>query len=969
MAADVRQCEYEDYGAFLGFFDHSRVIRLEETRSGLDKTGGFRSNRLTGIRERFCEVAEPHIKPGTQPHFATTFGHTDDLALAFFDHVRDFSRLVSWPQELENYTIAMIPKLSSIIESEEKSHFADPAEAIKELDSDEHPLMTVTHLKLNGIAALAFGLHLQLAAFEVIAARVETIIDLAVKTPLRSEHTILFSNLDDFSNVKCLLLDPMSADDIIMVCFCRNFSVAGSLLRAIRSLTFGDLTTIAPEDPDCVTTQWRHRLNDTNQLDRFDLDADPPPLCEQALVDFSDGRTTKLSDDSISSNHLFISSYTTLSVNGGMEDLNARSKHVRGVVSMHGTVDVSPGHSRQVIDRMRHKAKKTGSQEIAIPKNVEDEWTFALPGRNDLLFSRGERAVNFSDGVTSLEDALQLTSRMFEDEAIEGESNPKQQGEVVESGFQDMSTYLSIPIPSFRNLAQHQDTRETVQFLRLASMLDPEVSASHFCGMSRLEDLGARLEGKFGQSLEDQLANIGLSSPARGSIIRLYNRFIAAIADPLVFDSVVDLIDCFYSLHHFLFNTIPYTIDQCEPQFMAGVLHRHKMIVIEAAEELSTAFRVRMACANSKHDIHDYQMGIGGSINNLFSCADAVLKCASGLLRNYSLHGEGYAKERMFGLVSAQLNERASAQIQAFGGPGVRYFNLIKMDIAHLFQPEQLVRILHEYAHLFYLNRYRTGTTSPIDATSDFALPTGKIFMEDIEPAASELFAEVFVCTFVFIRDVTLYRRYSVNEFMVSKGEVCLHGNGGVTSSSKGFIEILFRIFVASEIVRSGIENMLDSKEPSFPNMDDFSVSFSDYVVSEAHKDEGLRKLNKDEVAAFARSVARIKYWHLALLGPKFSNDIIDVFESHYGNRNVDSLLSQRAYAGECLRNRIPLPITYTQGPTIDEFGIVCATLYNQVVGDEDESSNFGSYCAGMKTLWHISTRQRARRISELFSD
>ena len=122
-------------------------------------------------------------------------------------------------------------------------------------------------------------------------------------------------------------------------------------------------------------------------------------------------------------------------------------------------------------------------------------------------------------------------------------------------------------------------------------------------------------------------------------------------------------------------------------------------------------------------------------------------------------------------------------------------------------------------------------------------------------------------------------------------------------------------------------------------------------------------------VCRLAEYVASARYWHLGVLGVVFWSDMVDIVHSYYGDLDLTRLARQREEVFNSLDRHTPLPMQWERAQgEIDEFTTVFAALYHQLNSKHRGGSSFGSYCATLRTLWHVSTRQRIRRLVDLFS-
>lgn len=974
--------QYEDFGLFLGYLDHSSVIRLGTERK-------FSRSRIEEIREHFstqcklCYSEGFNSEPGSffKPQFATSFGHIDDMAFVFMDDFGKISHLASCAPQLEHYTIAYPFSSSSKSWAKEDRKNAFPP--IKEMldwqesnNRQERPLLTVTHFKFSGILTLSLGLNAQFAILSLIKERISNLLDLLLSIDKREYHKHLFTE-HDVDNVQFAFLDPVSTDDLVLIGRSTNYTLNLMAVTAIRKLTFSDL--------------WDHICN--NKILDLSLFQDKSTLTngEFSPADFLNLFSDHLPNDptnqqigvsnNLDSNHICSSSYTTLAACGDISNLVEDAPMVNGHISARVFGDICPGHEKDVSDWLRWEWSKTEKKtEVKIEEN---QLTYVLPGKHDLDQGLSEDLHSNLSGVIPTSKFFEFLSGLFTDCP-----DPR-----AESGFLDINTSLQIPIPRFNHIRKS----DTSSYNKLSNILEPNVNyTGHADVMRQIEKCGDRLVSQFGLSkpaeLHKNLLNLQFPASARGMTIRLFNEFVTSIKDPLLFDSVLDLYDSFKFLHKMII-TLPKTLSKTPEEKRAPYLNESRRLIVEYVEALRDAFLLRIHRSSPRKE--ESYSDIHGSLTNLLNAGETAIKCAIGFLR-FSLNLQERTSETVCGLVSAHVNQRATARIIRFPDQSTA---IVRIDIAHLFQPEHLARVLHEVAHLYFEEKICSGTKDlwktlrEANAVLDDVFPQDERLAKSMFIRLSELFADAFVLQVIFGGNISLFRKYYLLVYNSVYGE-SIKSSKEMQSTREYILQsldVLYRLFLIQEY-------LINIDKPyCYSDEIDAKKHCEDFVLFGMQLKEilvPLRILPDDDCAQLlllhSKSlfpvVKIVKYF----LHPKLANACSEVDKiCRISNEEARKVIM------DTFKRGVPFPLFSSDAKMIteiDEFRLVFQSVYffiqqifdrdintlkssfDIVDGDcrmspKEKKDHFRMFSVLMKSLWHISTRQRVRRLHDIMKE
>ena len=105
----------------------------------------------------------------------------------------------------------------------------------------DKPLLVFTKYKMYGLASIGHGLLFQQGMFKAMAKKVDRTMEI-----LRGASLGPLIEPTHLEAVRCCFLDLTGAEEIGTLILTRNYSVAMSLVLAMKSLTFGDLFDVEP---------------------------------------------------------------------------------------------------------------------------------------------------------------------------------------------------------------------------------------------------------------------------------------------------------------------------------------------------------------------------------------------------------------------------------------------------------------------------------------------------------------------------------------------------------------------------------------------------------------------------------------------------------------------------------------------------------------------------------------------------
>lgn len=891
-----------------------------------------------------------------RPLFATGLGSTDDCVVMLVDDLDKVTWLVAQQPSLESYVLSTTssrPERAPV-----SGNFCSPDELLADylcdVESSQPPLFAFSHIKLSWLVTLAAGEYAHRAAHELLHNCIQDVLEL-----LTNDTSLSVSSLLDGAepaNTKFALLDPIANEDALLWVTTDNFSVAAIIVSMIRALQLGDLfdSNLQFSRSEELLAAFEHDTSLRGCMTGFDL--------LSAASNSTRQETKELTP--FSENHLVLSTHTVLASDFDRIAAIDGTSNLYGHVLLRPGANVNPGHERDVeqfVKRVWGKVTKASRDAPATEGNpYKAELRFLVPGASDVSFSTSTWFQECDPDLIPTSKALLFIKHLFDGGA----------GIDEESGFQDLATTLEIPVP----------TGKTPVGERLNRSFDRERHLSLIPIHRRMELAFRRacgLEGENSTPLERAMDTLELSQSTRFQVTRLFGEFASTLGDPLLMDSVIDLIDGFAIVAKLIMSA---ATDVAPSRGEHGA-SESELVFDSAISALQQGFRLRVSGTVDarQNPFGDYRCGL----SNLLSASDAIVKCATGFLRLCVIgRSESFATQRwdVSGVISHELASRPYMESVQRGS---MYLTVTHLGVAHLFAPDLLMRVLHEVGHM-YFNALIASDPSELAkeiqringrTRSDMPLPhvTDGCFLN-----ASELFAEQFVYSFGFEADTNaavqdprlvhinreLFVQHQLRAFNASKPDSLLDvlQDGGEFEILVVSLEMLYRIY---HIRYSGPDNSKSSES--------FHTFVKNHLPSvytgPTDNDEYLHRLVNKLEKRREKDYAIVQ--GVLDLG-------IRTARRYFGNGDLYSLLDgyrppDYSQLYDLLHLGIPVPFAtegYHMGECITAFRVL--RHYISVISSPTGQNGCGSLVAFftvMKSLWHISTRQKRRRVLQLLND
>ena len=748
---------YHPYIALIAYLDDSAAIRtpgVSPPSAGSrfrDACIQYRA-RIEKNRSRFLD-RNPALNSSEQefspylfdPLCYKAIGVTDALGFALLDDFESFLRITADPYvSLDQATLAFCPQVESIVDDRGAFPFLlDPHQLYDDPPAGEKqgtpglenafqkrlPLALVARFKTDGFTLLDHALLTESTLWKTMAERTRNVLKALQDNLGKPEVRDLGITKTDIDSYRCLFLSTQGSDNIGLIGFCRNYSVAVSVICALRTLCYADLIGINPALGD----MGRERQNATHAV----IDAGRSLGC--VALSSRDGVA------GLSGNHILAMTYSTMCVTSNAWDGHATA--LSGWIEAYGRFDIVPGHFRDTMARL----DKIYSVSLGIERaNILDKpYMRFLLGRHDF-----DASIHTGDNtVTS--DPIDI-ARFFEisRETLRGltrqpDSSPS--GAPYEPAIFDSSSWIVLPVPNlkhtdaiFRDMSsEHVPVAYTLHKMMEASFPSPDSPENN--------------ESDFDiRRLDRVMRQIGMPPQLRRTIDYLVKNFRTCMFDPLLFHAVLDLIPPFHSLFNAIAEDLlsDFRQERTKYQELGFSPKRHSGVFLrkEAVEGLSDYVAALQNALSHRISFHpnmeylDWGVDYRGGLNQLVAAADVPFKCAEQLVRAFLPDDDGYGGMPVNSVMRLTFRPWSRVTEARLGGDVRTRLAVTEMSVALIFDPADYFDLLHDAGHLIFNGLFEDQPELRELAGSAPAVAAKR-------ERAHEIFADLVATVFVFDAD------------------------------------------------------------------------------------------------------------------------------------------------------------------------------------------------------------------------
>ncbi|MCB1094108.1 MAG: hypothetical protein KDN22_00835, partial [Verrucomicrobiae bacterium] len=328
--------------------------------------------------------------------------------------------------------------------------------------------------------------------------------------------------------------------------------------------------------------------------------------------------------------------------------------------------------------------------------------------------------------------------------------------------------------------------------------------------MSALDDNESLCHLKLGKLLEAP-KQYGMPRALRRTIESLFKQFISAVANPNIFDLVVDLYDAFSTFYRVLVNELPAYFSNGRMIDAEGVSS-----IARFSTALQSALDLRL-CSVQGPKSRRISVNFPGSFAQAMFSADAALKAGIGILKYHlkddkgaSLIREGFVTSRLDSVgvvcdVSLEAGVRVyeivmPERLDGVGNPDERpKLTFIRLDLDHLFHVGSYHDFIHESFHLVFDQLIRRGSDERSKAINVGMHEEDELYQERIE----EIFVNLLSILYLTPNEPLKLLQYLVSKYSMDITSEC----SSKSESIRVFAERLQRLSIPAWIVSVCIQN------------------------------------------------------------------------------------------------------------------------------------------------------------------
>ena len=781
-----------------------------------------------GISANYCAFAkangiqpEPAVSPYLfNPACYRPFGHADATVLVLLDDLDPVHHLTaSAITTIEDVCLGFCPKLMSLGIETEDAPFCelhalfsssppipklcsgggatDYEPAIHDFQTTT-PLLLFSKFKMDGLAVVGQSLLFQQALLRAMAREVRRIVNVLLEEV--GDHDSIAAQLmtrEDIQTLRCTFLDLQGSAEVGVLVFCRNYSVGVAVLAGLRALTYGSLFDAEIDGAGALCGTVNHSIIHDAILRR----------ARECLPGNSySGADAVGITDAIRGDHVF---RWTQSVAAVAWSSFASSDHTNchGYVEAVSKFDLAPGHRNDAEQRI-YTTKGRAAVPSVLRVHRQSLRRYAI-GETDLVILRevdmtsaaAQKEVSQGSpelGLIPISDAIRF---MHDNLRV---LTPQIVGNDIARDVVNFTTDVIVPIPKLMSPGNPEEPDRIcgAKGVRHGSPLELVLRRiqQRLCYLGELpqkdrEHLGSRAGRLDLCKLRREPRKYGVPISLRRSIEYLYQDYATLIADPFLFDVVLDLYDSFATLHAVLTDHLPKILGAknvestiCPPRLLDEQRVEQLSTLIHAIDD---ALEHRMVGAHPDIRFRDMSIDFRGGFNQVLLAADAPMKCGLGLLRRLVQNPDsssGTGRETVGALIQIHFVPGARFHILTLGTERWARLGFLAGDVPHVLHAGSYGNHLHEAFHLIFdeLCEQRHGRWLP-DACLD------KVMRERLSEVFAILMSQLFICG----SDVTTFRYRVISSYSQSTASVGLSDADLVTR----FVEFMIRVFLGTDMV------------------------------------------------------------------------------------------------------------------------------------------------------------------------
>ncbi len=726
-------------------------------------------------------------------------GHADIFSITLLDDFDPAEYLTTRMRTtLEKVHLGFVPKMNAGIGvNDEDRNFCD-LKKIWELKEQKGKtglpsLLVFSKLKMDGLASLGLGFSFQSALWRTMVVRARDVIKTLYKkfpdTRLQNGSAPIAK--EDVEGMKCCFLDLQGCEEIGILFFCDNLSVAFSIIRGFRKLTFEDVFKANPDFAQLLNRSKLHRSLVRNAVNSNSN----PTQNDYGYV-----------GNAVCDNHVF--RWTDSSVGVLPAEYNEEGKghlfpntgRIHGLVSAASRIQVLPGHCS--IDGELTAEKRTA-------KNADQSSWTSLAGFSpyavgvyDTVLQNSEEGLSRTDQpLVRLQTVVDvLNSRLY---ALYCSPTWERRRDLV-----NIETELIVPVPNLTSDDGYPLTHGAVgprNFAFLALTLSKLVQRLCYQSSNHGDETPPRPRGGALDvtALLGAHSQLGIPVSLRRAIRYLYQNYAVVLANPLTFDAVLDLYDSMAT-----FRSVLAGIEQ---NSSLGTAPQGRLLLdegrVDCLAEITDALHDAMHhhTSNAFRDIswRDMAVDFRGGLNQILFAADVPLKCGLGVVRRFASDKPKQSRNTVGCMMRITFRPGVRCCKVNLGIEEHARLSFLDVDAPHILHAASYGDYLHEAFHLVFEesvapdSNFQLAYRSAVD--KDPFIKASVNAQKHVYAQIEEIFTQMLWRLFVFGDDIDTFIYHCVLTF---SRDIASAG-ADIPKTCFRFTEVMIRLFLASDCSRN----------------------------------------------------------------------------------------------------------------------------------------------------------------------
>jgi hypothetical protein len=834
--------------------------------------------------EEYADKAFPVHEVLFKPKRYLPFGHADALAITLFDDIDPIHNLsAQCSTTVEEVAVGFAPDMQALredlpCEEEVGGCLVD----IEEWMSNEEPLLIFCRIKLAAIGLLGQGLPFQSAVFRAFAEHAQKVLEILLDYAKKNAESDPFElSVKGIQQCRVTFLDLQGQEEIGVLIACDNYTTATSILARFQGLTL-----------ESLQQEIREKI----------LNQDWVKAAEELTGDITSNLKTA-DYDSLKTSHVLRWTRSTLALTD--KAFSRPDEAIRGYMDLVSSTHVSVGH-QQRIDKMLAAMKPQPVTFKADPEKFHQH----MLGHADLLIHHHHAAPNAARFIPT-RTAVQCVQQIVEQAAQQMDSQP------MPRDLGGVASFPTVPIPATLDIRQdiksHYPLFQKILPVIRWRMADAETSETWADGnwvkSKQRTPAGHKLNpGICPYTLCQKPRKYQLPSALGRTIQYLYQNYLTLLANPFVFDTVIDMYDGFITLYKVLTEHLGEEYGGDEHSATGGQIPGEVVALLSRyVGSLHRSLEHRLYHAFPEESSREMDVDFRGGMNQLIAGADALVKTLVGFVKRSAMQGGPESESAPSRYDQIGVINRVDFEPEIvltplwIGTENKARIAIIRSDVPHLYVVASYLDFVHEVGHTAFAERRHPRSMD----LHDPLLPAVPLW-SDTEDLLDEIYTNILTALLVCRDQPEFLTKHQMASFAMTtrygpdkKGRFMSF----VQTAFEAFISMRCSMLIHAQIeaanapTAAGIEWIeavtnefpCDRYMPNQQKIEELENGFIAFVQDYGRCCHDFSALLKENASQeIQRSLFKAQWSLIQTSLPILVEDVVAVFDKHRERLNMD---------------------------------------------------------------------------------